>query len=1063
MPTRHHSRTMSGNQAEILEKLMQMKKELARKEKKLKKCVRATSAKEYVKRRLREQEVLEVKTSAVHLTSDLCLPAALPQKTSLLDRSNKTSPFVSISPNHCRITQSLDLATEPGPAGNITVDTHGSTGVLTTSQHEGSDTNTVKSGSFPDNAVERTSQPSVFGDRNVETVSVNRMTCLQPDQQKSEDNGKHFFQNNRTEDVVCANTYRLGTNSKAEILFSESGSDKGLSWNSSGESVSSAEHQGRRSLSLKRKRNISSNVSPPKGNKCEQQTFNTHLARSKGMVSTTAFITHVPVNLPDHSVVGNVQTAKNNGRISNITDSSLSNDDEKIPAIICKQKEPISMSTQEHPVGKNPEHHMGRPKKPEHPMGRPKTPEHPMGRLKKPEHPMGRLKKPEPESNIKNQEGSENSRVKRKCVKRRRRTIGRILDVDLEKDINFSANSESSQNCEEYETLRLIQQSYRLGVDYSTRHGKTHNLPSMLSSIFQYFIDENRRQKDPCDFSLPEDQFGRLMRKRLKEITLEFSNNSQHEEEIPRTELHMDESGLNSIETSQGLFHPNRQGMESTASLTDHPRKLKIKSDKVKETQSVNNFASSHQHCRAVPKAAVDVHGEEIVGITDTCPVMSVQCPPVLTCDHTRQEHSKGYWNTSSDCWCKKQPSENQNSLAYNKNMKLSSNCFESQETPKSDTESCVYSEEFIPMSPALFASPPDGLGTEDSLSVGDWDSQDSQLIHTRRSNKGEKLKHLGCIKLSQTDSLRCVAACCIQIIRRRTDVVLCIGQSTISLWNQTGDTYTCVDSWQLEQDYSSVECYTYPAVFRDKFCYFVVVLRGAGCTVQVVHYNARTDKPQLIQCLQGNRVTACCLSVEALAVGQTYQAMTKVTKYSVDYDGQLMVQQEFDPSPYGLATPRCLMLVENLQSALVLWSSNNTLALWNTDTGTLVWTLDLSLTWPEMSTLVSAQWQQEYLLLSLLTEKKADDAGVLLVVNPETEISKILIHYNATSWEGLKCGGQLEDSIAATDHRGQTCVWEPYTGQLSYQCDPSTGVKGLGHYWRKVIAMYNHCVHIFK
>ncbi|XP_033748124.1 uncharacterized protein LOC117333097 [Pecten maximus] len=929
---------MNSNQAEILEKLLHMKKELARKEKKLKKCARAVSAKEHVKRRLREQEVLEGKANAHHLTSDFCVPSLVSSDTCQTYKSPHT--------------ESSHSTAEVGP----------------NSEHLSAHFNTN----------------SGDNDGHVEIISIHSNACLKPKEHKS----KHFNCNSKEDDVISAHNCKHVT----DILPSESDSDKSLNWNSSNEMVSSAEHQSKRSLSLKRKRNV-----------------------SKRMADTSTSKTNPPVNLTLHTDGGvdhiPVQRTPNmSGKSASITDC-ISYDEEKLSEVVFKQVEKPSPLKQKNPID--------------------------------------RLKKPEP--------SSENSKVRNKSVKRRRRTIGRILDIDLEKDVNFQHSSESSQNSEEYETLRLIQESYRSGVDYSTRHGKTHNLPSMLSSIFQYFIDENRRQKEPSDFSLPVEQFGRMIRKRLKVTTGKLSDNSKEEEMTDKYEHHIDESSLNSIEASKDLFHPDTRGTKSAASFPDYSPKFTIQDDLIRtEKVSGDNLTLANQS----DSKAGGVNGDKITPIIEGTPHVSEQCP-LVSCDHTKHKHNKG---CDSDHMYKNELLSSSNSSLLNKDIKVSRNCFKGGETPKYDTESCDFSEEHIPLSPALFGSPPDSqLGTGNSSSVGDCDSQDSQLISIRRVNKGERLKHLGCIKFSQQDSLRCVAACCIQIVRRRTDVLLCIGQSTMSLWNQRGDNYTCIKSWKLEEDYNSVECYTFPAVFRDKFCYFLVVLRGVGCTAQVVHYNARTDHPQLVQCLQANSVTACCLSVEALAVGDTNQDKTRVTKYSMDCDGQLTIQQEFDPSPGGSSTPRCLKLVENLQSALALWSSTNTLVLWNTETGTLVWTLDLSLTWPEMSTLVTAEWQQEYLLLSLLTDKKSDDAGVLLVVNPETEVSKVLVQYTATSWEGVKCIGQLEDSIAATDHRGQTCVWDPYSGQLSYQCDPCTGIKGLGCYWRKLVTMYDHCVHIFK
>lgn len=98
----------------------------------------------------------------------------------------------------------------------------------------------------------------------------------------------------------------------------------------------------------------------------------------------------------------------------------------------------------------------------------------------------------------------------------------RVQQIELSES-NDSQNSDND-NCgpssetesPELSTLKLIQESFVEKKEYSTRRRSSMGSPFIISSIFQFLIDESRRKKENKDFDLPVQKFGKLIDKKQK-------------------------------------------------------------------------------------------------------------------------------------------------------------------------------------------------------------------------------------------------------------------------------------------------------------------------------------------------------------------------------------------------------------------------------------------------------------------------------------------------------------------------------------------------------------------
>ena len=117
------------------------------------------------------------------------------------------------------------------------------------------------------------------------------------------------------------------------------------------------------------------------------------------------------------------------------------------------------------------------------------------------------------------------SSTERKQLKKNDRT--NISKNSVEKmelsERNDSQNSDNG-NCDsshetespELSTLKLIQESFVEKKEYSTRRWSSMGSPFIISSIFQFLIDESRRKKENKDFDLPVQKFGKFIDKKQK-------------------------------------------------------------------------------------------------------------------------------------------------------------------------------------------------------------------------------------------------------------------------------------------------------------------------------------------------------------------------------------------------------------------------------------------------------------------------------------------------------------------------------------------------------------------
>jgi hypothetical protein len=87
---------------------------------------------------------------------------------------------------------------------------------------------------------------------------------------------------------------------------------------------------------------------------------------------------------------------------------------------------------------------------------------------------------------------------------------------DSQNSDNGNCDSSHETESPELSTLKLIQESFVEKKEYSTRRWSSMGSPFIISSIFQFLIDESRRKKENKDFDLPVQKFGKFIDKKQK-------------------------------------------------------------------------------------------------------------------------------------------------------------------------------------------------------------------------------------------------------------------------------------------------------------------------------------------------------------------------------------------------------------------------------------------------------------------------------------------------------------------------------------------------------------------
>ncbi|CAG2242373.1 unnamed protein product [Mytilus edulis] len=114
---------------------------------------------------------------------------------------------------------------------------------------------------------------------------------------------------------------------------------------------------------------------------------------------------------------------------------------------------------------------------------------------------------------------------------------------------------------QELSTLKLLQESFVEKKEYSTRRRSSMGSPFMISSLFQYIIDESKRNiKEFKEFDLPVSKFGKLLKRNQENI-------DHHDSEEAKTLSNICDETVDNSEVEDSLFTPNPKEVDRMNSL----------------------------------------------------------------------------------------------------------------------------------------------------------------------------------------------------------------------------------------------------------------------------------------------------------------------------------------------------------------------------------------------------------------------------------------------------------------------------------------------------------------
>ncbi|XP_041364349.1 uncharacterized protein LOC121379764 [Gigantopelta aegis] len=571
----------------------------------------------------------------------------------------------------------------------------------------------------------------------------------------------------------------------------------------------------------------------------------------------------------------------------------------------------------------------------------------------------------------------------------------------------------------------------------------------MISSLFQFLVDEAKRKKSEEEFYLPETQYGCLVAAKCSE--------TQQTEASGSVLKHLtDTQSLNHLhECSEELY--------SQDYLNDHQHPISdvckidacIDADLpgatiVNQSIQLDVFETKHGIVKQGPTDALSSKLSSCIK-QDVCQVHVFQrenpCSRESMSSHSNVHHS---WNDFHKTSMEPYPSPCSTMTAITVSAVSSTvQKVESDDTnnttclPLMNSEVCLLSPDRGSVHgdaclPTDCASSQSSVETECSSET--FSETPSTVITgnaTKHLQKGG-LRYLSCFQTGKDEPVLSLTAGSVMSNNEVVQFVACMSEYSLSLWSSDGPSgWTNELDWLLPVACCAKNMWLLPhqtkvalliSGIKDEvvswlllFVYHWQTGESSRLNLDLPVTDLTSSRNNLLCCpLMDNQVILCC----------NQSSTTLVQKYSLaDSLDEITSRQCLEGTTEKLLS---LSVVEDLNLALVGLSSDSRILVWNHHVGTLLTQIDVGLILPCSASLACVLSVKGYLLLVVMN-RSSEDPGCFLAVNPQIEMSKLFFHFD-------KCKGGIQSFkhsvvskkiIAAIDEDGDIVMWDKYYGNI--------------------------------
>ncbi|XP_067671308.1 uncharacterized protein [Haliotis asinina] len=639
----------------------------------------------------------------------------------------------------------------------------------------------------------------------------------------------------------------------------------------------------------------------------------------------------------------------------------------------------------------------------------------------------------------------------------------------------------------------------------------------MISSVFQFIVDEAKRFKEVKEFVLPVKIFNKRVQKQIAKYVSQDSISDNGFTSEMKHKIGMKVDGFQFGECKNGSNQIRSKHVNQNRRCQEN-----LNNDTVEDAAELLDFSMSEEENKLIKVGSRQVLSAEKIPLkmsqgnsfcdeSNQCDVIkerdNTTCKNVnllnemCVFDTAREENQSALSTPKHQCVNFKTPKQEVCDFAtpkHHPSLMSTPKVENSFVTPKHQIRRSKYdipaaetcspslfpSQEVSEESTPLFCSPvsafkasPSGVATlpeardcgvvdDDVLSsLADTDSAD-----TEGENREEKrLVTVGCFQTSKTEPIISVLCGVLHTAGSLVDFVVTVFSTSLSIWSMEASLWTNELDWILPEGCEAETAWLMPS--EDKI---VVVLSGSSVKVPVIvsvfvydwlssdSTRFNLPLPASVRCPMSNGI-CCPLTDRQITVFYRQGKLTRGQKLTLNTTFTATVDDINLDSIDGHLTS--VSSVQDLTPAIVGLTVNSLFHIWNHECGLLLQTVDISFSCPTAVTLASVQSEQGYLLLTMMNTK-GDKPVSLLAVNPMTCASHLMFSFQTVpQWKGSEMSELFEDLLVVCDKSGSLLLFDMCSGQLMVRLsDLHTKCLAVDPSQERIFSgQKDGCVHVYQ
>ncbi|KAK3579453.1 hypothetical protein CHS0354_028254 [Potamilus streckersoni] len=590
------------------------------------------------------------------------------------------------------------------------------------------------------------------------------------------------------------------------------------------------------------------------------------------------------------------------------------------------------------------------------------------------------------------------------CSKKRQSL--RIAVLSSQRSGSQSTSSLGSQNSQTSDSL------------FSYKRMRKSKNQLIISSVFQYLIDEGKRKNSVENFSLPDEEFEVLLKQKdscrqnlaiplhdnkAKKFVQELDSKEDRLIYSPEHERHMVKPDLRAETIDSRFYAPLQEEILYSLEKT-------FSNDIFKEHVEKQRWTGSHdrQNVKCLDSDGISFQSS-VTSIGKEAPYLLDMFPSVFDQDVKSELHS---------------------------------------------TPAIIQLTALINSS----SSPPLALSVPYNLT---FDSFVVEEIH----NHSKFIAHQGSFQIPQTSHVLCFAVGQLADETQSGFYLACLSPSYLSMWKMKGDKWVNFHTEKIApiRRTGGSSLHALPSTGSIVLLMLLCCQDKTDLTLNVYSDENRKHQQHHLMSSREKSIKVCPVSDRELIVYYSGKQSSELTKYTLSaanpgVNSTLKLE---------MVQGRLLSVttITSLPQAVLGLTSSREVHIWNHMMGSLLVSVDITDICHDEILLYMAIAEQGFVFVPTFSKRSSLQPGSLIVINPMLGTSETLCAYRApvfnSKWLGCTDCVQYKEFLIVLDNSGKVLIWNLYSGELAAELNDVI-CTGLGTFGDYLILVHKNCFHVY-